>query len=252
MASGALGCDAAGGNRFSDYAARGPRHRARADGCAYADAMFLDLTAAGDDVRLRSAAVAAVRELDAREPQPGASSSGRVGTMCGALPQPVETVEAGAFDDTSAEGRALLVVAPFELETEEPIDERGGVAALEPMTPQAPRRSVRARRSSVSRSSRRRRPRSPRARSRSVGAPRGAALTLRAHRAEQRAGVARNRPSTAETSGSLKSIPPSCVFERVRLHLVHADVLRREPHEVLRTQPTERSAPCTVSRSTSA
>ena len=66
--------------------------------------------------------------------RPGAASSAGVGIISGPGPQPVELLDTAPLHDAAAERDADVVVTAIELETEQPVDERGRFTAVEPVS----------------------------------------------------------------------------------------------------------------------
>ena len=170
---------------------------------------------------------------------PGASSSERVGTICGPSHRRLRPSSPAAFDDAAAERGTLFVVAALELEAEQPVDERGGVAALEPVPAQRfVDAFVRAHHAFADR----------------LDDDVGVALehtdealellehrplSVRAHRAEQRAGVT-EAAQRLHGLGIGEVEAAELLFERLGVHLVRADVVLGELPEVF-AHPRDRT-----------
>ena len=214
---------------------RGPRRGRRAPRRSRAPTRCSSRTPAARACSATSSGHASGRSMRASQ-RPGASSSASRRDHRLARPQPVELVEraVAALHDAAAERDAGVVVVAVELEAEQAVDERAGLAALEAVPAQR----------FVDPGVRRDHPLAERGdddvgvalehRRRSVAAPRAAAPG------------ARMRIAPSRTSGSDELLEArhrrrigriemrrSWRFERVGLHLVRADVVGREPHEPL-------------------
>ena len=170
---------------------------------------------------------------------PGASSSARVGTICGPSHSRLRPSSPRAFDDAAAERGALFVVAPLELESEQAVDERGRVAALEPVPAQRfVDAFVRAHHAFAD------------GLHHDVGVALEHAdealqllehrpLPFRPHRAEQRAGVT-EAAERLHRLGVREVEATELLFERLGIHLVRADVVLGELPEAL-AHPRDRT-----------
>ena len=75
--------------------------------------------------------------------RPGASTSGGLGSIALALPQPGQALLAGPLDDAVDEGGAAVVGGLGELEPEQPLDEAVGLGRSRPGAGAAPRSACR-------------------------------------------------------------------------------------------------------------
>ena len=172
---------------------------------------------------------------------PGASSSARVGTIVSPSQSRLRPSSPRALDDAAAERDARFVVPAFELEAEQPVDERRPPRRARAGAGAALRRCARARSPCVRRSSRRRRRCSPRARRRSAAAPRAAVPAGRMRIAPSSAPGSAKPPSDCIDAGLDEVEAAELRFERVG---VASRTRRRTPMRAARAvrAPTAPSA----------
>ena len=191
-------------------------------------------------------------EVDAGEPEAGGLELGAGRHHLRARPQAVELFDPAPLDDAAAERDAGVVVAAVELEAEQPVDERGRLAAVEAMALAALRRCARARSSSARRASRRRCRCSPRAPTRIVAATRAAGAWRSDRIAPSSALGSPSWVSDAIDDGSVRLRSPSCSWSASGCTSYAPTYSVASRSSSSRTHGTERCAPCTTSRSASA